>query len=120
MGKFSFLNDPEQVKRENKRYEQQKLKREANSLAMEAVRLSQSNHIDQAREKFSEVLKIDMNNIITYRHLLLMSMDETNSHDSWGYWNKLAEKDPKNVETWLLKGLVEKKYNKLDSAVENI
>ncbi|MGK6349717.1 tetratricopeptide repeat protein [Parapedobacter sp. DT-150] len=117
-GKFSFLNNPEQVKRENEQYEQRKLKSKANSLATEAVRLAQSKQFDQAKENFFEVLKIDSNNVITYRHLLLMSMDENNRNDSWRYWNKLMEKDPKNNETWFLKGLVEKKYNELDSATK--
>ncbi len=118
LGKFAFLNNPEQVKREREQYEQRRRKGEANALAMEAVRLAQSKNTDQAKEKLVEALKIDSNNAIAYRHLILMSMEENNREDSWRYWNKLRDKDPKNNETWFLKGLVEKKYSELDSATK--
>lgn len=116
LGKFSFLNDPEQVKRENDQYEQRKPKGQANSLAMEGLRLARAKDINQAKEKLMEALTIDTNNAIAYRHLLLISLDEDNRNDSWKIWNRLLEKDPKNIETWFLKGLLQKRYNELDSA----
>lgn len=116
LGKFSFLNDPEQVKRENDQYEQRKLKGQANSLAMEGLRLARAKDVNQAKEKLMEALTIDTNNAIAYRHLLLISLDEDNRDDSWKIWNRLLEKDPKNIETWFLKGLLQKRYNELDSA----
>ncbi|QEC53049.1 hypothetical protein EDD80_10411 [Anseongella ginsenosidimutans] len=117
-GKFSFLNNPEQARKEKDQYEQRKLKARANSLAREAIRLAQSKDFDRAKEKFSEVLKVDADNVITYRYLLLMSLDENNKGGSWRYCNKLIEIDPESKETWFLKGLTEKRYNELDSAAE--
>lgn len=116
LGKFFFLNDPEQVKREHDQYKLRKLKEQANSLAMEGLRLARAKDVNQAKEKLMKASTIDTNNVIAYRHLLLISLDEDNRDDSWKFWNKLLEKDPKNIETWFLKGLVQKRYNELDSA----
>lgn len=117
-GKFSFLNNPEQVKKESEQYEQRKRKGKANKLAREAIRLAQAKDLDQAKKKFAEVLEIDSNNVNTYRYLILMSLDEGNENDAWGFWDKLVAIDPENKETWFFKGLVEKKFNELDSATK--
>src|SRR3546814_14502633 len=78
--------------------------------------MAQSKKYDQAKEKLAEVLTVDSANAITYRYLLLISLDENNKEKSWSYWNKLAAIDPEDKETWFLKGVTEKRYNELDSA----
>lgn len=116
-GKFSFLNNPEQLVREQEQYRQRKLKGEANAMAGEGVRLFKSANFGRAREKLFDALNIDSGNVIAYRHLVLMSMDENNRDESRGYLKRMIEIEPENSETWFLKGLVEKNYGELDNAV---
>lgn len=118
LGKFSFLNNPEQVSREHKQYERRKLSGRANVMAMEAGRLAQSGDFDQAKHKLFEALTVDSNNVIAYRHLVLLSMDENDEDGTWDYWHRLMKRDSANTETWFLKGLAEKKYRELDSATK--
>ncbi len=118
LGKFSFLNNPDQVRREHEHYEQRKLHGEANSMAMEAHRLAQSGDLDQAKAKLLEALEIDSANKIAYRQLLLLAMDENDEDRAWEFGRKLMEIDSANSETWFLKGLVERKYGDLDSATK--
>jgi len=115
-GKFSHLNNPDQVKREREKY-QIRLKRIKSRVKIqEGVKLASVEKISEAKLKFEEALTIDNTNSEPYVHLLILSMGKNQEDSSRTYLQKLEEINPKGTETNFLKAKFYKHFGKVDSA----
>ena len=115
-GKFSFVNNPEQFKREAAKYEQKIQKVKSQKMARQSVPLVQSKQYDAAKAKLREALQIDSTNGNIYSQLIYVSIFQNQMDSAWYFWNQYHAIDPHAFNLWYIRGILQQKDNQPDSA----
>lgn len=115
-GKFAFLNNPDQLKREEENYRKKNLNGQAAKLVLEGVNFARVKDWGNAKAKYEEALKIDPNHALAYLQLTWLALEQNMEQDARNYWASLNKLQPSSAETWFVKGMLEKRFNQLDNA----
>jgi len=115
-GKFSFVNNPEQFKREAAKYEQKIQKVKSQKMARQSVPLVQSKQYDAAKAKLREAFQIDSTNGNIYSQLIYVSIFQNQMDSAWYFWDQYHAVEPHAFNLWYMKGILQQKDNQLDSA----
>ena len=117
LGKFSYLNDPEQLEKERAAYAKKEIVKRANQISFEANKLAMDGKTDEAIAKFKEALKVGNHIVSANSGLIFIALSKNDQDAAWDYWSEMNSNIPDEYQTKFNKGLIFTRFNQLDSAV---
>lgn len=115
-GKFSHLNNIEQQREEEEERKKRMAKFAFSKRIFDAGVIARKGDLKTAKSLYATLLNEDPTNPMLYNQLVLIAMDENNQDSTWYYWHKLHDVSPHAIQTWVLKGGIEKRFNDFDAA----
>lgn len=118
MGKFAFVNNPEQFKRDSLKFEQKKANRKVDSLVRAGIALFSAKKLDEAKKAWQEAIAANPQNPFPYAQMTFASIESNQKDSANFYWENYKKRSSDSFSVSFLKGQVLKRFGDLKAAAE--
>lgn len=91
---------------------------EAAPLIAEAQRAFQNRRLDEAEQKYQQVLKIDSKNASTLANLAVVQMEQNRLDEAEKHLNQAVAETPEDARNWSLLGILRFRQKRFDDALD--